>query len=62
MYAGKPLLGEGGLLTQLVKDLTQVALQGEMDAHLRDRGLEEIGNRRNGVSYKTVKTGGGSLS
>ena len=25
MYSGKPLLGEGGLLTQLVKDLTQVA-------------------------------------
>jgi predicted ATP-grasp superfamily ATP-dependent carboligase len=26
MYAGKPLLGSGGLLTQLVKDLTQIAL------------------------------------
>ena len=61
LYAGKPLLGESGLLTQLVKDLTQVALQGEMDAHLRDQGLEEGGNRRNGVSYKTVKTGGGSF-
>lgn len=61
LYAGKPLLGEGGLLTQLVKDLTQVALQGEMDAHLRDQGFEERGNRRNGISYKTVKTGGGSF-
>ena len=28
LYAGKPLLGEGGLLTNLVKDLTQIALQG----------------------------------
>lgn len=61
LYAGKPLFGEGGLLTELVKDLTQIALQGEMDAHLIDQGLEEAGNRRNGVSYKTLKTGGGSF-
>jgi transposase-like protein len=61
LYAGRSLLGEGGLLTQLIKDLTQVALQGEMAAHLRDQGLEEAGNRRNGVSYKTLKTGGGSF-
>ena len=38
MYAGKPLLGPGGLLTQLVKDL---ALQGEMEAHLAETSLEE---------------------
>jgi hypothetical protein len=29
MYAGKPLLGQGGLLTNLVKSLTQIALHGE---------------------------------
>lgn len=61
MYAGKPLLGQGGLLTQLVKDLTQIALQGEMDAHLSENTLEEGGNRRNGVNKKTVKTAGGSF-
>ena len=61
MYSGKPLLGEGGLLTQLVKDLTQVALQGEMDSHLAENALEEGGNRRNGISKKTVKTAGGSF-
>ena len=61
MYAGKPLFGEGGLLTQLVKDLTQVALQGEMDKHLEENQLEEGGNRRNGLSSKRVKTGGGSF-
>jgi putative transposase len=49
------------LLTQLVKDLTQITLQGEMDAHLRNNSLEEGNNRRNGLSYKTVKTGGGSF-
>ena len=52
MYQGKPLLGSGGLLTSLVKELTQVALQGEMDAHLSDTGLEEGGNRRNGIRSK----------
>jgi putative transposase len=61
MYEGKPLYGSNGLLTQLVKDLTQIALQGEMDAHLSDNTLEEGGNRRNGLSRKIVKTAGGSF-
>lgn len=62
LYAGKPLLGEGGLLTRLIKDLTQIALQGEMDVHLRNNSLEEGGNGRNGSTYKTVKTAGGSFN
>lgn len=62
MYAGKPLLGSNGLLTNLVKDLTQIALQGEMDAHLQDNSLEEGGNRRNGISSKTIKTAGGAIN
>lgn len=61
MYQGKPLLGQGGLLTNLVKELTQVALQGEMDSHLNDVSLEEGGNRRNGTKAKTVKGPSGSF-
>jgi transposase-like protein len=61
MYAGKPLLGKGGVLTRLVKDLTQLALQGEMDAHLQNNSLEEGGNRRNGIASKTLKTASGSF-
>lgn len=61
LYAGKPLFGNGGLFTQLLKDLTQVALQGEMDAHLSDTGLEESSNRRNGISRKTMRTSGGTF-
>ena len=61
MYQGKTLLGEKGLLTQLVKDLTEMALQGEMDAHLQENSLEEGGNRRNGFKKKTVKGSGGSF-
>jgi len=61
MYQGKTLLGEKGLLTQLVKDLTEMALQGEMDAHLQENSLEEGCNRRNGFKKKTVKGSGGSF-
>lgn len=59
LYAGKPLLGENGLLTKLAKDLTQLSLQGEMDAHLAENSLEGGGNRRNGIASKKVKTGAG---
>ena len=61
LYAGKPLLGEGGLLTNLVKALTQIALQGEMDHHLNESSLEQGSNRGNGISTKTVKTGSGTF-
>lgn len=42
LYQGKPLLGPGGLLTNLVKELTQIALQGEMDSHLQPKLLVRI--------------------
>lgn len=61
LYQGKPLLGANGLLTSLVKELTQLALQGEMDAHLLENSLEQGNNRRNGMSTKTVKTASGSF-
>ena len=61
MYQGKALLGKGGLLTNLVKELTQVALQGELDSHLSENSLEEGNNRRNGVRTKTLKGPSGSF-
>jgi putative transposase len=61
LYQGKPLLGPSGLLTTLVKDLTQIALQGEIEAHLAESSLEQGGNRKNGVSTKTVKASVGSF-
>jgi transposase-like protein len=57
LYAGKHLTGKDGLLTGLIKDLTQIALQAEMDKHLADTG----DNRRNGLSKKTVKGTGGTF-
>jgi transposase-like protein len=61
LYEGRPLLGPSGLLTNLVKELTQVALQAEMEGHLAEESLEQGGNRRNGVMTKTMKTGTGSF-
>lgn len=61
MYAGKPLLGKDGLLTGLVKTLTQAALAGEMEAHLVEDSLEQGNNRKNGYGSKTVKTSSGSF-
>ena len=61
MYQGKPLLGPQGLLTQIAKDLTELALQGEMEAHLTENSLDEGNNRRNGLSSKTVKSAAGSF-
>jgi transposase-like protein len=61
LYQGKPLLGSQGLLTQIAKDLTQLALQGEMEAHLVEDSLERGSNRRNGINTKTMKTGAGSF-
>jgi putative transposase len=61
LYQGKPLLGAEGLLTTLIKDLTKIALQGEINSHIANNSLEEGSNRKNGVSYKTIKTGAGSF-
>jgi len=57
--AGKSLLGEGGLLTPLIKSALEASLEGEMDAHLSSMGEES--NRRNGKLKKTVKHSAGSF-
>ena len=61
LYQGKPLLGKDGLLTSLVKDLTQIALHAEMDTHIQENSLESGNNRRNGITTKTMKSGTGSF-
>ncbi|WP_367364807.1 IS256 family transposase [Candidatus Tisiphia endosymbiont of Nedyus quadrimaculatus] len=61
LYQGKPLLGPSGLLTSLVKDFTELALEGEMDYHLLENSLEQGSNRRNGINTKTMKTATGSF-
>ena len=55
---GQSLTGKDGILTPLVKQLTEAAIQAELDEHLAE---EDAPNRKNGTSSKTVKTLSGSF-
>jgi putative transposase len=56
--SGKPITGKDGVLTPLIKNLTEAALEGELGSHL---GQEIAANRRNGKSKKTIKSLNGSF-
>ena len=58
LQAGKPLSGKEGILTPLIKSLTEAALEAEVETHLSQ---DIVGNRRNGKSSKKLKTGSGSF-
>ena len=51
---GKPLTGEGGVFTPLIKQVLEAALEGEMEAHLAETRQPEA-NRRNGRAQKISK-------
>ncbi len=55
---GKPFTGKDGVLTSLIKNLAEAALEGELDSHL---GQEISTNRRNGKSKKTIKSLNGNF-
>ena len=59
--AGQPLTGKGGILTPLLKELLESALEGELDAHLLENREAGISNRRNGKSSKQVQTSSDSF-
>ncbi|MEM7173603.1 MAG: IS256 family transposase [Pseudomonadota bacterium] len=56
--AGKPLNGKDGLLTPLIKQITEAALKAEQEQHLAE---DASANRKNGYSKKTVKAASGSF-
>lgn len=58
LQSGQDLTGENGLLTPLIKQLTEAALKAELDQHLAD---DEQPNRKNGSSKKTIKTAAGAF-
>ncbi|OOF28924.1 IS256 family transposase, partial [Salinivibrio sp. IB872] len=58
LQSGQGLNGKDGLLTPLIKQITEAALAAEMDEHLTKEGQP---NRKNGVSQKTIKTASGSF-
>ena len=58
LQSGQDLTGKDGILTPLIKQLTEAALKAELDAHLEE---EETTNRKNGSSKKTLKSTSGSF-
>jgi transposase-like protein len=52
---GKRLTGKGGLLAPLIKQLTEAALEAEVESHIANDVLSGSRNRRNGVNKKTIK-------
>jgi putative transposase len=61
LKSGQPLTGKDGVLTPLIKQLLEAALEGEMESHLSDCKDDGQSNRRNGKSKKIVRTGTGSF-
>lgn len=49
LYKGKPLMGEGGIFTPLLKHFLEATLQGEIDTHLKEKQAKSNPNRRNGT-------------
>ena len=58
LRGGQNLTGKDGILTPLIKQLTEAAMQAELEEHLSQ---EETPNRKNGTSSKTIKTFSGSF-
>ena len=58
IQSGQAITGKDGVLAPLVKQLTEAALEGELDSHLAD---DVAGNCRNGKSKKTVKSTSGKF-
>jgi len=52
---GKKLTGKGGLLAPLIKQLTEAALEAEVESHIANDVLGGKPNRRNGFNKKTIK-------
>ncbi len=58
IQSGQAISGKDGVLAPLIKQLTEAALEGELDSHLAD---DVLPNRRNGKSSKTIKTSEGRI-
>jgi len=61
LKSGQALTGKDGVMTPLIKQILEAALEGEMSAHFSDCQSQGIANRRNGKTSKTVKTGTGAF-
>ena len=53
--SGKRLTGKDGLLAPLIKQLTEAALEAEIESHIANDVLSGTRNRKNGANKKTIK-------
>lgn len=58
LQSGQDLTGKDGVLMPLIKQLTEAAINAELEQHLSE---SDEPNRRNGKGSKRVKTGSGSF-
>ena len=58
IQSGRKFGGKDGVLAPLVKQLTEAALEAELDSHLAD---DVLPNRKNGKSKKRLKTSDGPI-
>ena len=58
LRSGQDLNGKDGILTPLIKQLTEAALQAEQEAHI---AADEGPNRKNGYTTKTMTSPSGSF-
>jgi len=56
--SGQSITGKDGVLAPLLKQLTEAALDAELDSHLAE---DVLPNRKNGKSKKTIKTSEGNI-
>jgi transposase-like protein len=56
LQSGKGLIGEDGILRELMRHLVQSSLEGELKHHLKESKSKGGPNRRNGHTSKTVQT------
>ena len=61
LYGGDPILGEGGIFTEMLQTFVNAALEGELDHHLKEGDSSGFGNRRNGHTHKLVRSVAGPL-
>jgi len=58
VQAGQSMTGKDGVLGPLIKQLTEAALEAEIDSHLAE---DVLPNRKNGKSRKRLKTSEGRI-
>ncbi|RLA18875.1 MAG: hypothetical protein DRQ61_12310 [Gammaproteobacteria bacterium] len=58
LQSGLPMSGKDGILAPLVKQLTEAALEAELESHIAN---DVLPNRKNSKSKKTLKTSEGCI-